>query len=266
MSESKEGQSVTQYERRGAAAWIRLDSPATRNALSAQLVVELTAHLEAAHADENVRAIVLTGEGTAFCAGADLKNRGDMGDSKRSAGNPFVHVLKLMRDGPKPVICAVNGAAFGGGLGLVAAGDIAIASANAKFSFSEVRLGVIPAMISVVVLPKLGEHTTLRLFLTGERFDAAAALGYGLLHGVVPADDLVAAVDREVDAIAKGGPIAVREAKKLVRIVASLPEDDAYAYAEKKIAQLFSSEEAREGVAAFAQKRAPRWVTDAEEG
>jgi len=249
---------VTRYERRGQAGWITLASPQTRNALSAEVVAGLAAHLREAIADPAVRAVVLTGEGPAFCAGADLKNRAASGESGQ--GNPFVGILREMRHGPKPVIAAVNGQAFGGGVGLVAAADIAIAADTAVFSFSEVRIGVIPAMISVVVLPKLGEHQTMRLFLTGERFDAARALGYGLLHRVVPPDRLSAAVQEEIDAIARGGPNAVREAKQLVRAVGRLPEDEAYRFAEKKIATLFASEEAAEGMAAFAQKRAPRWV------
>ena len=249
----------THYAVEGPAAWITLASPENRNALSAELVSELSAHLRSAQADPSIRAIVLTGEGRAFCAGADLKNRGDMGDDRH--GNPFVDVLRSLRDGDKPVIAAVNGAAFGGGLGLVAAADIAIAAESAKFSFSEVRLGLIPAMISVVVLPKLGEHQTLRLFLTGERFDADAAHGYGLLHAVVPDDGLRAAAQAEVEAISLGGPIAIVEAKRLVRAVVRLSEDEAFRYAEKKIAELFASEEAAEGMAAFVQKRPPRWAS-----
>ncbi len=254
--------SATRYEVRQAAGWITLDSVETRNALTAPLVKELTQHLRHAAADPQVRVIVLTGTGPAFCAGADLKNRGEMGEPGARGRHPLVDVLQLMRNGPKPVICAVNGAAFGGGVGLVAAGDIAIAAESARFSFSEVRLGLIPAMISVVVLPKLGEHTTLRLFLTGERFDARKALEYGLLHRVVADDELEAAVQEEIDAIVKGGPIAIVEAKQLVRTVATLAEAEAYEYAQKKIGDLFASEEAAEGMAAFREKRSPRWVAD----
>lgn len=250
----------TRYELKQQAAFITLDAPKTRNALSPAMVSQLIEHLTRAHAEPSVRAIVLTGAGTAFCSGADLRGRGDMGEATPSGGNPFVHVLKLIRDGEKPVIAAVNGAAFGGGAGLVAAADIAIASAEARFSFSEVRLGVIPAMISVVVLPKLGEHQTMRLFLTGERFNAHEAQGYGLLHRVVSADQLESAVLEEIRAVAAGGPNAVREAKALVRNVAKLSEDAAYAYAEERIAKLFASEEAAEGIAAFVEKRAARWV------
>ena len=254
----------TRYEVERGVAWITLDSPENRNALSAELVSELGARLRAANDDAAVRVIVLTGSGSAFCAGADLKNRGDMGDS--DGRNPFVGILESLRAGEKPVIAAVNGAAFGGGLGLVAAADVAIAVAGAKFSFSEVRLGLIPAMISVVVLPKLGEHQTLRLFLTGERFDANAALDYGLLHKVAAEGELRAVVNATAAEIAKGGPIALAEAKRLVRTVSRLPSDEAFRYAEEKIAALFASDEAAEGMAAFVQKRSPRWVpTDAGE-
>lgn len=256
----------TRYEVRGSAAWITLASPASRNALSASLVAQLGSHLRAAMGDSAVRAVVLTGEGPAFCAGADLKSRGDIGQPRGGSENPFVGILKLMREGPKPVVCAVNGHAFGGGIGLVAAADIALAAEGAKFSFSEVRVGVIPAMISVVVLPKLGVHQTMRLFLTGERFSAARAVELGLLHRVVSADELARAALEEIEAIAKGGPIAVREAKRLVRTVARLPEDDAFAYAEARIAELFASEEAAEGMAAFVAKRPPRWIARKEAG
>lgn len=251
---------IVLYEKRGLAAWITLNNPEKRNALTAELVQTLGTYLEAAYADDGVRAVVLTGNGPAFCAGADLKNSGKMGTPGKRGGNPFVDLMLALRDGPKPVIAAVNGAAFGGGLGLIAACDIAIAVSEAKFSFSEVRIGVIPAMISVIVLPKLGEHQTMRLFLTGERFAAPRALEYGLLHRVVAAADLEAAVQEDVDAIALGGPVAVSEAKKLVRTVARLDEDQAFAYAEERIAALFASAEAAEGMTAFVEKRPPSWT------
>lgn len=262
---TKDG-ALTRFERRGPAAWITLASPQTRNALSTQLVAELLAHLRAAMDDPEARAVVLTGEGPAFCAGADLKSAGAMGEGESGADNPFVEVLKLMRHGPKPVVVAANGHAFGGGLGLVAAADIALAADSARFSFSEVRVGAIPAMISVVVLPKLGEHHTLRLFLTGERFGAERALEYGLFHRVVPESELEAAVGEEVEAVAQGGPVAVREAKQLVRTVARLSEDEAFAWASRKIAAIFASDEAAEGMAAFREKRKPSWVAERSDG
>ncbi len=251
---------VTRYELRDGAAWITLDSPENRNALSAPLVAELGAHLQTANADPAVRAIVLTGTGPAFCAGADLKNRGDAVVAGTGT-NPFVEILRAMWDGPKPVIVAANGHAFGGGVGLIAAADIAIAVDAAMLSFSEVRVGVIPAMISVVVLPKLGVHHAMRLFLTGARFTAAEAQGYGLVHRVVPAVGLERAVQDEVDAIALGGPNAVAEAKRLIRTVSRVSMDEGFAYAEAKIAELFASPEAAEGMMAFATKRKPSWAS-----
>jgi len=227
---------ASEYEICNRAAWIRLNRPESRNALSTELLGELSRHLRTAMDDPGVRVVVLTGCGSAFCAGADLKSRG----ASIAAGtgeNDFVEILKQMREGPKPVICAVNGHAFGGGIGLVAAADIAFAVRGAKFAFSEVRLGVIPAIISVVVLPKLGEHHAMRLFVTGERFSAAEALGYGLVHRVVEDCDLESAVQAEVDAIAKGAPNAVTAAKRLVREIPRLEPDDAYAVAAEQIAK-----------------------------
>ena len=252
----------TIYERRGRAAWITLDAPQSRNALSADLIAELDAHLAAAIADDAVRVIVLTGNGPAFCAGADLKAGGSAVAPGGGQRNPFVMILERIWDGPKPVIAAVNGHAFGGGVGLVAAADIAVAAETAKFAFSEVRVGVIPAMISVVVLPKLGVHHGMRLFLTGETFGAAQARDYGLLHRVVPAAELTAAVEKEIEAIALGGPNAVREAKRLVRTIPRLSMADGFAYAQEKIAELFASPEAAEGMTAFAARRKPRWADE----
>jgi methylglutaconyl-CoA hydratase len=253
-----EGES-TKYELRKRAAWISLNRPESRNALSAELLEELSKHLQAAMEDPGVRVIVLTGSGSAFCAGADLKS-GGAGITEGAGKNAFVEILKQLREGPKPVICAVNGHAFGGGIGLVASSDIAISVSGAKFAFSEVRIGVIPAIISVVVLPKLGEHHAMRLFLTGERFSAAEALEYGLVHRVVEDQDLESAVQAEIDAIAKGAPNALAAAKRLVREIPRLATDDAYVVAAEKIAKLFASAEAAEGMAAFAQKRPPSWV------
>ena len=250
----------TRYAVEGKAAWITLDRPENRNALSADLVRELGTHLRNAIEDPAARAIVLTGAGRAFCAGADLKSRGDAVAPGSGRTNPFVEILKLMWEGPKPVIAAVNGHAFGGGIGLVAAADIAIAAEGSKFSFSEVRLGLIPAIISVVVLQKLGVHDAMCLFLTGDRFEAARAQGYGLVHRVVAADALRDAVREEAKAIALGGPNAVAEAKRLIRTVSRSSMDEGFAYAEAKIAELFASTEAAEGMAAFVQKRRPNWA------
>lgn len=252
------------YERRGRAAWITLNAPQNRNALSTAIITGLLESLRTATADDAVRAIVLTGNGPTFCAGADLKSGGGVAAQGGAQRNPFVEILETIWHGPKPVIAAVNGHAFGGGVGLAAVADIAIAVETAKFAFSEVRIGVIPAMISVVVLPKLGIHHGMRLFLTGETFSAAQAREYGLLHKVVAGADLAGAVQAEIDAIALGGPNAVAEAKRLVRTIPTLSMDAGFAYAQDKIAALFSSAEAAEGMSAFAGKRKPEWAVDPE--
>ncbi len=249
---------ATLYDLRRDAAWITLNRPEKRNALSDDLVAGLRAHLQTASADERARVIVLTGAGAAFCAGADLKSGGVAQDG--DAENPFVAVLKSIWSAPKPVIARINGPAFGGGVGLAAACDISIAADSVTFSFSEVRVGVIPAMISVVVLPKLGIHNTMWLFLTGERFSAARAVELGLIHRAVPAADLDRAVEEVIGMIRLGGPNAIREAKQLVRRVPELSIDDAFRYTTDKIGELFASAEAAEGMQAFVQKRKPKWA------
>lgn len=248
----------TLYEVRDGAAWITLNRPENRNALSAGLVTELYDHLVAADADDDARCAVVTGAGPAFCAGANLKG----GAAPVGRTMSLVDVLNQMMDGKKPVIAAINGFAFAGGLGIVAAADIVVTSEEAKFSFSEVKIGVIPAVISVVCLRKLGKHHGMKLFLTGERFSGKEAVTYGLAHRAVPPDDLVAAVQEEIDAIKLGGPIAVSEAKKLVRIVPELSIEEGFTLTAEWSPKLFASEEGQEGMAAFREKRKPSWVTE----
>lgn len=242
------------------AAWITLDRPDNRNALSAALVNELHAGLLRANDDAAVRCIVLTGSGSAFCAGADLKSPPGSTIDGSADSVPYPTVLAAIQDSPKPVIAAVNGAAFAGGLGLVGAADIAIAVADAVFSFSEVRLGLIPAVISVVCLPKLGAHHGARLFLTGERFTGAQAVAYGLVHRAVPADRLLAEVEREIEMIRLGGPRAVVENKRLVRTVIGMERDAAFELTSEWSVRMFNADEGLEGMAAFREKRPPRWV------
>lgn len=250
---------ATLYDVREGAAWITLNRPEARNALSAALVNELDAHLAAAAADPAVRCIVLTGAGVAFCAGADLKSPpGQVVDGR--AGVTLADVLTRMLDAPKPVVAAVNGAAFAGGLGLVGAADIVIAVDDAPMSFSEVRIGVIPAVISVVCLPKLGVHHAMKLFLTGERFTAAQAVGYGLVHRAVPRAEFDAAVAEAIGMLRLGGPTALAECKRLVRRVPLMSRDEAFRETSEWSARMFRGAEAAEGMAAFREKRQPSWV------
>ena len=252
---------ATLYDVTGGAAWITLNRPENRNALSSILVGELYEHLEAANEDPTVRCIVITGTGPAFCAGADLKSPpGQVIDGRQTV--PYPQVLTTIMDSDKPVIAAVNGAAFAGGLGLVGAADIVITVDDVQFSFSEVRIGVIPAVISVVCLPKLGTHHGMKLIVTGERFTGTRAVEMGFAHRAVPADQLVAAVEEEIAMINLGGPIAVTECKKLVRRVPQLSREDGFKETAEWSGRMFRSEEAAEGMAAFREKRKPAWVKD----
>ena len=253
-------QECTIYEVRDKAAWITLNRPEARNALSPELVDELYVHLQTANEDPQARAIVITGAGKAFCAGADLKSRS--GAPAGSASISYDTVLSAIWNGDKPVIAAVNGYAFAGGLGLVGAADIVVTSAGAIFSFSEVRVGVIPAIISVVCLRKIGAHHGMRLFLTGERFDGERAVGIGLAHRAVPLEELVPAVQEEIDAICLGGPNAIIECKKLVRLVPTLSLEDGFEQTKTWSKRMFQTDEATEGMAAFSERREPSWIEE----
>ncbi len=251
---------ATLYEIRNGAAWITLNRPQNRNALSAILVTELYDHLMASNANDEVRSIVITGNGPAFCAGADLKS--SPGQLSEGVGRavPYADVLTAIMESPKPVIAAINGAAFAGGLGLVGASDIVVTRRDVQFSFSEVRIGVIPAIISVVCLPKLGVHHGMKLFLTGERFDGQQAVDMGLAHIAVPEDQLISSVEEQIAMINLGGPIAVQECKKLARRVPQLSIEEGFKETAEWSARMFRSEEGAEGMASFREKRKPSWV------
>jgi methylglutaconyl-CoA hydratase len=245
----------------GGVATITLDSPANRNALSRALMAGLEESLEAALADDRARLIVLTATGPVFCSGADLKELRGVDEAGPAAGpNRLVTILKRIWNSPKPVIARVGGPTRAGGIGLVAACDIAVCVDAATFAFSEVRIGVIPGIISVVILPKLGLTKGMELFLTGDTFDAAEAVRLGLLNAAVPAEQLDECVGRYVTSVLKGAPGALAGCKRLVREVPGMALDDAFALTSGLSAEYFASEEAREGMTAFAEKRPPRWA------
>jgi methylglutaconyl-CoA hydratase len=246
----------------GGVGTITLDSAENRNALSRRLIADLDRQLTAALADPAVCVIVLTGAGSAFCSGADLKERRTAEPSASPRSGGIVPILSAMWEAPKPVIGQINGAARAGGVGLVAACDIAVAAEGATFAFSEVRVGVIPAVISVVVVPKIGVTRAMELFLTGDSFDARAAVACGLLNAVAAEGRLDETVGRYVASLLKGAPGALAGCKRLVRDVPTLSMDAAFAEMAERSARYFASEEAREGMTAFAEKRSPRWVTD----
>ena len=245
-------------------ATITLDSPHNRNALSRQLVGELRAHLDTSLADDAVRAILLQAAGPAFCAGADLKEARQRNESQeRPAGGPnaFVEILKDIWRSPKPVVCRVQGPTRAGGIGLVAACDISVAAERVNFSYSEVRIGVSPAIISVVILPKVGLTRCMEYFITGNTFSATEAAAMNLITAAAPDDAVDDRVQGYLDALRLGGPTALGACKRLVRDVPEMSLDDGFDWASKFSADLFASAEAREGFASFAEKRKPAWQT-----
>lgn len=236
-------------------ASVTLDSPDNRNALSAQLRRELSDHLASALSDDAVRVVVLGHTGRVFCAGMDLKEA--RGGSAGSQGvNEFPALLETIWSSPKPVVAKVAGPARAGGVGLVAACDIAIASTAASFAFTEVRIGVVPAVISVPVLPRLQARAAHELMLTGEVFDARRAVEVGLLNRAVEPHELDAEVARYTDMLVSGGPHALAATKALL----TSDIGDALRARQAESAVHFASEEGQEGIRAFAEKRPPRWV------
>jgi methylglutaconyl-CoA hydratase len=242
-----------------AVATITLDSPRTRNALSARLRRELQDHLDAAVADPAVRVIVLTHTGPVFCAGMDLReSRGAAADAQ--GVHELRRILRTIWTSPTPVVARVAGPARAGGVGLVAACDLAVAADTATFAFPEVRIGVVPATIAVTVLPRLLPRAANELFLTGEPFDAARAAAVGLVDAAVPADRLDAEVARYVDMLRRGAPGALAATKALLRRGLGDDLDAAFAAMAELSARHFASAEAQEGMAAFAERRAPSWA------
>jgi methylglutaconyl-CoA hydratase len=251
-------------EARGNIGWITLDRPEVRNALSSELMDAVGEGVDALESDAGVRAIVLAGEGPAFCAGADLRSMRlsrdkDAGDNRTDAhrmGGLFHRIASCT----KPVLARVHGPAIGGGVGLMAACDIVVAAASTRFQFSEVRLGIVPAVISPFCIRRLGEMKAMRLFLTGEPVDAATALDYGLVDIVAPDDQLDAALDKVLGDLGKAGPRALIAAKELVTRVSRLDGEAALDYTADLIATLRVSDEAVEGMTAFLEKRPAAWV------
>jgi methylglutaconyl-CoA hydratase len=237
---------------------ITLDSPHNANALSATLLRQLGAALESATADSAVRVVVLTGTGRVFCAGADLREA----RANPTAAAPLMSgVVQALWDSPKPVIARVNGAARAGGLGLIAACDIAIAGDEASFAFSEVRIGVVPAVISVPCLRRMPSRAAAEYFLTGEVFPAGRAVEIGLLTRSVAVEDLDQEVGRYADMLRRGAPNALAATKDILREGMTDSFSDDLASMSELSAEFFASDEAREGMAAFAAKRDPSWVT-----
>jgi enoyl-CoA hydratase len=250
------------YEVDRAIATVTLDSSENRNALSSQLVGELTAHLDAASADAAVRAVVLTHTGRTFCAGADLREQASEGGPAEGTKR-MLALLRTIVELPKPVIARVNGHVRAGGLGLVGACDIAIASSNATFAFTEARLGLAPAIISITTLGRMNERAAARYYLTGETFDAPAAERAGLITAATgDADGLDTDVAAICDALRACSPQGLAETKPLTTQGALAAFERQAGPMQALSQRLFESDEAREGIMAFLQKRPPAWAPE----
>jgi methylglutaconyl-CoA hydratase len=248
----------------GGVARLILAQPEKHNAFDDAIIAAFTDALERVGNDASVRVVVLSGEGKSFSAGADLewmRRMADYGEAENLAdARALAAMLQRLNDLPKPTIARVQGATFGGGVGLVACCDIAIASEAAIFCLSEARLGLTPSTISPYVVAAMGAHNARRYFLTAERFDGAAAERIGLVHMVTKPDQLDAAVNDFIVALLQNGPMAIGECKELIRRVAAGPVDSAMIEdTAQHIARVRASAEGREGVRAFLEKRPAAW-------
>ena len=240
-----------------------------RNAFNETTIAELTETFRSLGADPGVRTIVLAAEGPAFCAGADLDWMRRMSqyshDENRADAMKLATMLRTIHECPKPVIARIHGPAFAGGVGLLAACDIAIASLNAEFCLTETKLGLIPATIAPYVLRAIGANQARRYFLTAEKFDASEAFRIGLVHNIVRPEDLDGTINELLGTLMLTSAEAVTEAKRLVRDLAFRPIDDALvADTAERIAAIRQSADGREGIASFLEKRKPRWVAEYE--
>src|SRR5215204_4189754 len=240
-----------------------LARPDAHNALNADLIDELTRCFEELGEDQETRVVVLAGEGRSFCAGADV------GYMRETAGLSYEENLEDARrlaimywtidECPKPVVAKVQGVAMGGGAGLLAVADVVVADSEARFAFSEIRLGIVPATISPFVVRKIGVSHARSLFLTGERFGAERAREIDLVHRVVSRDELDADVDEKVAELLRGGPVAQASLQGLLRRLETTEPMEAPGLTARVISELRSGEEGQEGLAAFMEKRDPRW-------
>jgi methylglutaconyl-CoA hydratase len=255
---------LVDIEREGAVARVWFNRPEAHNALSAELGEALVAALAGLRDDAACRVVVLGGRGPSFCAGADI------GAMKASANASHAENLAeatrlgamfaALADFPKPVVGRIHGGVYGGGVGFCCACDIVVASDDAKFGLTEVRLGILPGLISPYVLRRLGDRAARELMLTGERFGAARAHELGLVHHLVPAAELDAKVDERVAELLKGGPHAQLRIKELLVRWRELGWDEYRRSLPETLASVRSGDEAKDGLAAFFEKRAPRWM------
>lgn len=255
---------LIQLVRDGPVATVTLNRPQVHNALNAEMIAELTACFAALTADLSVRIVILAGAGPSFCAGADLQwMRESLGWSReenRADAERLATMYETIDHMPKPLLARVQGAAIGGGAGLVACCDLVIASEQALFGFSEVKLGLVPAVIARFVVPKIGLSHARALFVTGARFGAARAAEIGLVHQVVAPEALDAAIATAIDEMYTSGPAAAGRSKAILRALQTLPDEEMRAYAVDAIAEARTSPEGQAGLDAFLNKQLPPWT------
>ncbi len=255
---------ILDIQTRGAAAWLWMNRPEARNALSDELLAALETALEVLEKDAAVRVLVLAGRGPAFCAGGDLAKmekaaKMTKARSRREASR-FAKLLYRLHGYPKPVVARVQGPAVAGGMGLVAACDFVVAAEEAEFALPETRIGLVPAMISPYLVRAMGAARARRYMLTGERLPAAEAARIGFAHECVPLAELDAAVERLCARLAQGGPEALARTKKLLALVEAAPLSPALAADTAAVlVDARAGAEAREGIRSFLEKRKPRW-------
>jgi methylglutaconyl-CoA hydratase len=253
-----------QVEYDGPVARVWMNRPDLRNAFDGLMITELRRVLFDLRSVDAVRVVVLGGRGASFCAGADLQWMKAMASFTREENlreaQALADLFFTVYESPKPIVARVHGAALGGGAGLVAASDIPVAALGTQFGFTEVRLGILPAVISPYVIGKIGESAARELFLTGERFEAVRAQEIGLVRAAVPEEDLDSVVEGRVKELLQAGPRAVAEAKALIREVGWRRVEDVQRYTVERIAEIRTTAEGQEGMRAFLEKRKPYWV------
>ena len=255
---------VLELERRGPAAWLWLNRPELRNALNAELQDLLLKAFQELETEKNIRVLILAGRGPAFCAGGDLARMEQAAQMTRAKSKAealrFARLLLRMRTYPKPIVARVHGPAYAGGMGLVAACDLVVAAEEAEFCLPEVRIGLVPAMISPYLLRALGEQRARRYVLTGERLSAREAYRIGFVHECVAAAELDARVEKFAAQIAQAGPQALASSKRLLAKVATAAISPKLAAETAAVlASTRAGAEAREGIRAFLEKRKPSW-------
>jgi enoyl-CoA hydratase/carnithine racemase len=248
-------------EKRGQALWITINRPEKRNALNAEVIAGVVRGYREAHDDPAIRVIVLTGAGDkAFCAGADLQNTGGAFAMDFARPNvDYADLLRLSQNATKPAIARVNGVCMAGGMGLLCMTDMAVAADHVLFGLPEVKVGVFPMQVMSLLQSIAPRRLIIEWSLTGEPFDARAALAAGLLNHVAPAAELDAKIDWLIGRIVDKSPTAIRRGKYAMRAIASMSFDESIAYTESQIALLAMTEDAKEGLKAFGEKRKPSW-------